>query len=307
MPESESVRMPASPKSTRDETTRDTLVLEGSPDQRAAALDDYLMAEMSARRLADRAVLIGLSGPQGSGKSTISARISKKLVAAGIPALVCSLDDFYLAKAERHRLAQQVHPLLMTRGVPGTHDIALMAQTIDRLRSASPDTATSLPSFDKMADDRLPDSAWPIYQGRPDIILIEGWCIGAHPESPDRLVAPVNDLECSEDADGRWRRYVNEALSGDYARLFALLDWRIAIRAPDFGIVHRWRDEQEEELACSQGRPRSMDARQIARFIAHYERLTRWMMEDAPADLLIDLEEDRVPRACRARQREFRA
>jgi len=271
------------------------LTLEGSPEGRATALDDHLIAMVTQCRRVDRTMLMGLAGPQGSGKSTISGRIASRLVASGTRALVCSLDDFYLTLSERRRLAQEVHPLFKTRGVPGTHDVSLMIQTLKRLRSASPGAVTPLPAFDKIADDRLPAAAWPAYRGRPDVIIVEGWCVGVRPETPEKLATPVNDLERFEDFDGRWRQHVNDALAKRYAQMFAGLDLRTVLMAPDFGVVHRWRDEQEENLARSQGRARSMDAQQIGHFIAHYERLTRWLMEDAPADLVIELGEDRSP------------
>ncbi len=245
---------------------------------------------------AGQSILVGLSGSQGSGKTTTAARLRDILGARGLSCAVLSLDDFYLTRGERARLAATAHHLLATRGVPGTHDVAMMTATLQALAAARGDEITRLPSFDKAQDDRAPPEDWPAFAGRPDVILLEGWCVGAAPQDPASLVTPVNDLEAAEDADAAWRTYVNDQLSGPYRGFFASLDLMVALVAPSFECVYAWRAQQEAAL-----RQRSPDGRhvmseaQLARFIAHYERITRAMIENPQADLCIALTTDRRP------------
>lgn len=233
-------------------------------------------------------IVVGLAGPQGSGKSTMTPRLVARLAERGLRAAGLGLDDFYLTRAERRGLARSVHPLLATRGVPGTHDMALLQRTLDAALAGDP---IAVPRFHKAADDRVPVEAWLPLVPPFDVIILEGWCVGARPQPEAHLAEPVNALERQEDADGRWRRWVNARLAGDYAALFDRLSLRIFLRAPDFGVVERWRAEQEAGLA----RP-GMTAAELRRFVAHYERITRAMIVDPPADLVIELDASRTPR-----------
>ncbi|WP_240704758.1 kinase [Croceicoccus sediminis] len=263
-----------------------------------AAADACLVEAIAAtRREAGRAVLITLSGSQGSGKSTTAARLAKRLAARDLATQVCSIDDFYLTKAEREDLARSRHPLLATRGVPGTHDVALMDATISALLDGREVRVTS---FDKAADDRRPQDQWEVTEGPVDVVLLEGWCVGARPQPEAALDEPVNELERTEDAGGAWRRAVNAALAGEYRTLFARADLSIMLRAPSFDVVHGWRAEQERGLDRSGvGAGKAMSEAQLRRFISHYERLTRWQLEDVAADVVIDIDEGRVPCAIR--------
>ena len=215
--------------------------------------------------------VIGVSGAQGSGKTTLV-----KAVAARTGAAQLSLDDVYRPQADRQALARYSHPLFATRGPPGTHDLPLLMQVLDQLSSAGPDEATPLPAFDKLADDRSAPRDWPRYRGRPLVILIDGWCIGATPQTADALAAPVNDLERREDPDGVWRSAVNDALSGPYAALFDRFDALLHLAAPSFEVVQGWREEQEAGL-LGHGVDEVRRAG-LERFIQHFERITRHML-----------------------------
>jgi len=245
-------------------------------------------------------LVVGICGPQGSGKSTLTALVARLLEARGLKVATLSIDDLYLSCAERRRLAQTVHPLLATRGVPGTHDPVLGLSVLDGLAHQGP---TALPRFDKAADDRAPQADWPVFEGPADIVLLEGWCVGARPQPAEALPTPVNALERDEDPDGTWRAYANAALAGPYRPLFARLDRLVLLLAPDFAIVRTWRGEQEEGLRArlaAQGRDagQTLDGPALDRFIAHYERLTRWIAADLPtiADVVVRLDIDRRPR-----------
>lgn len=245
---------------------------------------------------AARSILVGLSGPQGSGKTTTAARLREALRARGLTCAVLSLDDFYLTRGERAQLAATVHHLLATRGVPGTHDLALMTATLQALATARDGQITPLPTFDKAQDDRAPRSDWPAFAGRPDVIILEGWCVGAAPQDAPALVTPINDLEAAEDGDGAWRTYVNDQLRGGYRDCFAKFDLMVALVAPSFECVYAWRAQQEAALRLrSPDGAHVMSETQLARFIAHYERITRAMIAAPRANLRIVMAADRRP------------
>jgi len=257
-------------------------------------LGDELTA---AARDLDRPLSLGICGAQGSGKSTLAAALAALLGARGLTVAALSLDDFYLTRAERAQLARDVHPLLATRGVPGTHDVPLATRTFAQLAKAGD---TALPSFDKAIDDRRDPAQWPRVRGPADVVLFEGWCVGARPQTAAALATPINALERDEDAGGQWRRTVNDALAGPYRPLFDGFDRLLLLQAPSFEVVFEWRREQEQKLArklaASGGDGNAlMDEAQLARFIAHYERLTRHILEEMPAraDILFTLDSRR--------------
>ncbi len=217
--------------------------------------------------------------------------MAQRAEAEGVATAVLSLDDLYLTRAERDMLAREVHPLLRTRGVPGTHDVALGLATIGALERGEP---TQLPRFDKGRDDRARESDWPSAPANTRLLIFEGWCMGAIPEPEEALVEPVNALERNEDPDGTWRRYANTTLAGPYRPLFERLDLLILLAAPGFEVVRDWRIEQERSLRDA-GAPAAMDDAQITRFIQLYERLTCHILRDMPgrADLVAWLDWDR--------------
>jgi len=246
------------------------------------------LAEALAPRIAEAGapLIVGLTGAQGSGKSALAARLPAALAAQGLRATALALDDLYLPKDERRRLAREVHPLFATRGVPGTHDVPLGLEVMASLGQAR---ETLIPSFDKAADDRRPRDQWPRVEGPFDVIVFEGWCVGARPQPGELLAEPVNDLERTRDAAGVWRRFANEALAGPYRALFGLIGFQALLAAPDFEVVLSWRRQQEHELIARGGVGQS-DA-ELATFVQHYERLTRWINAEMPsrADVMVQL------------------
>jgi D-glycerate 3-kinase len=250
-----------------------------------------------ARRVIGRPIVAGLCGSQGSGKSTMAAFLKALLEDKGLKAAVLSIDDLYLTLAERERLAAEVHPLLRTRGVPGTHDLGLGHALIDVLSDGVAEV--SMPRFDKAEDTRAPAETWPRVASPVDVILLEGWCVGALPQTEAALARPVNALEREEDAGGTWRHYVNEQLKGDYAGFFGRIDILALLKAPSFEVVYGWRSLQEKKLAekvrlHGLTGTKVMDALQIRRFLMFYQRLTEWILEEMPgrADILMPLDED---------------
>jgi len=253
------------------------------------------MAGWVADHVDDRTIVLGLSGAQGTGKSTL-ARLLHLLLGRvhGLRAAIVSLDDLYLTRAARLERAQAIHPLLATRGVPGTHDVDLGIRVLRCLRERKP---IALPRFDKAKDERVPVAQWPPWEGRCDVVILEGWCVGARPQRPDELEAPVNELERLEDPTGDWRWYVNRELGRSYQALFAELDLLMMLRPPDFEHVYVWREAQEAHLRAGGGGPEVMTPAEVRRFVMHFERLTRFMWEEMPAraDAVVHLGDDHAP------------
>ena len=257
---------------------------------------------LSVRGEARRPVIVGVSGAQGSGKTTFALFFAEWLRCEnGLTAACLSLDDVYLTKGERRELARRSHPLLETRGVPGTHDVVLAHRVLDALTHPGAARQVAVPVFDKAADDRAPERDWRRVDAPVDVVLFEGWCVGARPQSPESLGDPVNELEAAEDRDAAWRTGVNERLRTDYTELFARLDLLVMLRVPSMERVFEWRALQErrlmERLAGKSGSRSSASGQSgsgLKRFIQHYERLTGQMLGTMPdyADVVIDIDEE---------------
>ena len=238
--------------------------------------------DLALRNKRRRYSVIGLSGLQGSGKSTLARQVVALAQSRGVDALTMSIDDFYLSRAARKKLAREVHPLLITRGVPGTHDIPLLNFTLDALRHASPHEPVRIPRFDKGTDDRVPKSRWPSVKDAPRFVILEGWCIGVPPQTDAELKKPINELERDEDADGTWRHWVNDQLKRYYVPLWKRFDELAILQAPGFDVVLKWRDQQERALRQRHA-AHAQTTQQLKRFLQHYERLSRQALKKLPA------------------------
>lgn len=271
-------------------------------DQTLDAAETAIRQALSARTR--RLLVVGVCGAQGCGKSTLAKALARRFDQTGIRTAVLSLDDLYRTRAERAALAAQVHPLLRTRGVPGTHDVTLGLNLITALDDGR---ATALPRFDKARDDRAGADHWGTAEADTELLILEGWCVGARPQSEAALTEPINPLERDDDRQGIWRRFANTALAGDYQRLFARIDVLILLAAPGFDVVRAWRTEQEQELRARAGpdAPGLMSDDEIAHFIQYYERLTNHILTEMPAraDLMITLAKDRSAQRIRMRPR----
>jgi len=270
---------------------------EGIPRPSDVLIADFYlpMAEWVAQRVEHGTLVLGLNGAQGTGKSTLARLLNRLLeVVFDLRVAILSLDDLYLTAAERLHRAEAIHPLLGTRGVPGTHDVDLGIRTIRALRAGKP---LALPRFDKASDDRLPVLQWPRWEGPCDVVLFEGWCVGARPQPRYELDQPINGLERLEDPTGDWRYYVNRELGGHYQALFAEIDILIMLRPETFEHVLAWREQQEARLREGGGGPQVMGPTAVRRFVMHFERLTRFMWEEMPgrADAVVYLGDDHRP------------
>ena len=251
-------------------------------------------------KTADTPPLIGFSGCQGSGKSTLVALMAKVMREVyGVSTVVLSLDDFYLTKAARAALAESIHPLFATRGVPGTHDLALLNDTISALRQ--PSGAVPVPAFDKALDDRTEIVHWRQVSAPVQLILLEGWCVGLLPQSESELESPINPMEAEQDPSLVWRREVNRQLATGYAGVFGNLNALLLLQAPSFDAVFEWRWQQEQRLSeqFQQDHPYrrdpTMNRSEVADFVLHYQRLTEHALKTLPdlADFVWELATDR--------------
>jgi len=228
-----------------------------------------------------KTLFLGFSGGQGSGKTTvvkILKIILKKFFKRKIH--VSSIDDFYKTLKDRNRMFHDIHPLFKTRGVPGTHDINLIKKFFYFVKKKK-FKKTKLPKFDKSIDDRLKKKYWYKIKERPEIVILEGWCVGAKPQINSLIKRSTNVLEKNEDKDLIWRQYVNEKLKKEYKKLFAMIDCYIFMKIPNFKMVFKWRLLQENKLKkMSRYKKKIMSYNEIKRFIMFYQRITLQMVKD---------------------------
>lgn len=222
------------------------------------------------------AYFVGINGCQGSGKSTLTDFIAEYLATTyQLTIVVMSLDDFYFTGKKRQQLADDIHPLLATRGVPGTHDMTMLASTLTKLKAQQ--TGFAIPRFNKATDEPYPEAQWPIVKKPADIILLEGWCWGVKPQTDEQLKAPVNELELKHDSKGKWRHYVNQQLKNNYQPLYKTMNFWLALQAPSFDCVYQWRLEQEQKLQDkNMGLPnlKIMKSAGILNFTQYFQRLS---------------------------------
>ena len=280
---------------------RDFVRQEQLPDSYAADANNWFVPlishiENQLSSASNLPILIGINGAQGTGKSTLAKLITALLTEKGHNVANLSIDDFYLSKAKRQQLATEVHPLLVSRGVPGTHDTNQALRTIQALKTASDSDTVILPKFDKSIDDCCTEESWPSVKGSVNVIILEGWFVGARPQDSAELETPINPLESNEDSDGQWRHFVNQQLEAHYQIMFSQLDLLIMLKAPAFEQVYEWRKLQEQKLRKQAGDAATglMNDTEITRFIQHFERLTRHCLKhlEDKADLVFHLDKN---------------
>ena len=226
-------------------------------------------------------LFLGFCGGQGSGKTTVT-RILKIILTKFFERRihVSSIDEFYKTSEDRNKMANEIHSLFKTRGVPGTHDINLVKIFFDIIKKKK-FKKIKLPKFEKAADNRLKKKYWYNIKQKPEIVILEGWCVGARPQSSSLIKKPINILEKYEDKDLKWRKYVNEKLKKEYKKLFAMIDHFIFMKIPNFKMVFKWRLLQENKLKKkSHLNKKIMSYNGIKRFIMFYERITLQMIKD---------------------------
>ena len=242
----------------------------------------------------NKSLFIGLSGGQGSGKTTISFIVTLILRKYfKISVFKISIDDFYKTRKDRLKLSKKVHPLLITRGVPGTHDINMVINFFKKIRNRN-FRGIKLPKFNKAIDDRTPKSNWYSLKKRPEIIIFEGWCVGARPQKEYQLKKSLNKLEKVDDHNLKWRKYVNYQLSTKYKQVFKYLDYLVYLNVKNFKLLQQWRLKQENKLRLYSKNKKNlkvMSNSEVIKFMQTYQRITQNMFNDAPnyASIVLDL------------------
>jgi D-glycerate 3-kinase len=229
-------------------------------------------------------LIIGLAGGQGSGKTTISSILTlilKKYFKLNV--FKVSIDDFYKTRKDRKSLSKNKHPLLMTRGVPGTHDVDLMLNFFKKIKDKN-FKSLQIPTFNKAIDDRCQKNLWYKIKTKPDVVIFEGWCVGARPQLNSQLKKPINSLEKVYDQGGKWRAHVNNQLKTKYKTLFKQLDELLYLKAKNFSLLREWRLKQERKLwvqAINKKNLKIMSSGDVINFMQTYQRITQQMFKDA--------------------------
>ena len=243
-------------------------------------------------KLKKKMIIVGLSGGQGSGKTTIT-QILKIILKEkyNLNTLNFSIDDFYKTLQQRKKMSKNIHNLFLTRGVPGSHDLVLLNKCFNFLKKKH-FKPFYLPKFDKSLDDRKSKKLWKKVIKKPDIVIFEGWCVGAKHQNLKKLNKSINSLEKKYDISNIWRNTVNNYLKNEYKKIFKLIDKMIFLKIPNFFYVYKWRMLQEKKLKLSSKGKKIMNSSQIRKFIMFYERITKQMIEDLKnsASVVINLD-----------------
>ena len=240
----------------------------------------------------NKTIIVGLTGGQGSGKSTISSILKIILKERfELSTVIFSIDDFYKTLHERKIMSKKVNPLFLTRGVPGTHDTKLLFYCLNQLKNLTKNILY-IPKFDKSIDDRVPKKKWQKITYQPDIVIFEGWCVAATPQKNKDLIVPINILEKEKDKKKIWRSWVNKELKTTYKKIFKLIDLKIFLKVPNFDHVYKWRLLQENKLRATSKGKKTMNDIEIKNFIMYYERLTKHMLKNFKenSDLVINID-----------------
>ncbi len=237
---------------------------------------------------------VGLAGGQGTGKTTISSLIKVILIKYfKLKVFRISIDDFYKTRNERIKLSKRIHPMLLTRGVPGTHDINMMLNFFKNVKSKK-FKRLKLPTFNKAIDDRFNKKNWYDLKNKPDVIIFEGWCVGAKSEGRNSLKKSINSMERIKDHKGIWRKYVNQQLKSKYKNLYSQLNCLIFLKAKNFSLLQKWRLKQERKLGLKSKnkiKSRVMNKEDVLNFMQTYQRITQNMFRNMPkyASIIINL------------------
>ncbi len=241
--------------------------------------------------------LIGLAGGQGTGKTTTSSIL--KIILEKyfhLNVFKISIDDFYKTRKERVLLSKKIHPMLLTRGVPGTHDINMMLNFFKKIQSKK-FNSLQLPNFNKAIDDRFAKKYWYNIKKRPDVIIFEGWCVGAKPEKKSTLNKAINSMEKKKDQKKIWRKYVNQQLKLKYNDLYSQLNCLIYLKAKNFSLLQKWRLKQENKLwlkSKKTSKHKIMNKEDVISFMQTYQRITENMFRKMTkhASILVNLGSD---------------
>ncbi|KAI9474485.1 hypothetical protein LPJ78_001200 [Coemansia sp. RSA 989] len=231
------------------------------------------------------ALVVGINGPQGSGKTTLVNELTYYLNQMKLRTVGFSLDDIYLTNQEQRHLAQtHSNPLLRYRGQPGTHDVDLGRSTLCGLRDGRP---TKIPGYDKSRyggyGDRMPKHQWKQVSEAPDIVLFEGWCLGFRSLDSNEFACYLEQVhgdsplyKYSRKFDDDSLAQINRNLPEYEQKLYPLIDAWVSLRVDDLDVIYRWRKQQEDDLAA-QGKD-CMSDKQLEDFVSRFMPLYEMAM-----------------------------
>lgn len=227
-------------------------------------------------------LVLGVEGPQGSGKTTAATSIKESLLRLypSCNIVQFSMDDFYVTYNEQQQinLENSSNKLLQGRGLPGTHDVSLLWKVFHKLLgNDDKDFPIHIPVYDKSAHlgkgDRLPESQWTVVDSHIDLIVFEGWFNGyiSIPNESElakkwnniRLLnAPKFDL-----VEDSHIKVINKNLS-DYEKIWDLFDLFVCIKTSNINNVYKWRLQQEHDLIIKKGS--GMSDSEVEQFVDRY-------------------------------------
>ncbi len=211
-----------------------------------------------------RPLIQGILGVQGTGKTTLARIIIFILAKIGWNAISISLDDLYKTYGDRQQLKQQ-DPRFIWRGPPGTHDVELGIQLLDKFRYNSPQQLIEIPRFDKSLFAGAGDRITPEFVSNIDLVFFEGWCVGVPPINPaifDFAPPPI-----ITEADRKFARDINYKLQY-YLPLWQKLDSLIVLYPTDYRVSKKWRLQAEKE-SIAQGNS-GMNDEEVERFVEYF-------------------------------------
>lgn len=284
--------------------------LEGSSQmQNSKILQDWILKKFA---LSPSPFIVGISGAQGCGKSTLTKDLVKIFQGKGLKAATISIDDFYWTRKEQENLAQQTsNTFLHQRGYPGTHDLNLANQILNQLKQGK---SCLIPRYDKSKHgglgDRCPREQWLSIESPQDIILMEGWFLGFTPINFDFRKLPQNNhsVQCARSAlpavsgwvqklisnfSSQERVYLTEIdnLLKSYQQLFEFFDALIYLKPKEISYVLKWRIQAEQNMRAL-GKEGLSDE-EIKVYIQKFLPAYKLYRETVSANLIISVSADR--------------
>ncbi|KAF2849008.1 D-glycerate 3-kinase-like protein [Plenodomus tracheiphilus IPT5] len=280
------------------------------------ALEVLLPAIHKRHETSPKPIILGITGLQGSGKSTWASKIVKILTSEHqLNTITISLDDLY--KTHSDLIAQRdrdpENRLYRTRGQPGTHEEELAGKFFKDLREYTGNGELKIPSFDKSKfqgeGDRSPESEWPTLTRKPDVVVFEGWCVGFQPvpasvieEKFGMALAgklPINtpakhQLAHLLEVNKNLERYCNAFMGPQY------FDFFIHIDTENLRNVYTWRLQQEHKMIETKGS--GMSDEQVRSFVDGYmpsyelylDQLRQGFFEDKGRMVRVILDKERA-------------
>jgi D-glycerate 3-kinase len=253
-------------------------------------MNSIVRDQISKLRQVKKPLIVGIQGPQRSGKTTLVTELSKTMDSV----VSLSLDDFYIPYKDQILLK---NPLLEFRGLPGTHSVDLLEETLMKLKAGEP---TLIPQFDKSLQngrgDRLPIEQWKKVDC-PDVILLEGWCLGFESIQEFSCDPKKYKFKCTEND----LEQVNENLKR-YHFIRDYLDYFVQIKAKDIDFVYDWRWQQELSMKQNLGSAVGLSHEQVVDFVSRFMPIYDLYLHQLEkgylvlgCNLCIEIDSNRIP------------